>query len=189
MSYLKIQNLLAGTGVSAGFYHAVEPYLYRRRYGEQKDYAGASVFRKQVSFVESGLFACWQEAGYGDDILADFVVPGDLVFSVSGLFGFKTRVYSFLKAIEPTELICLSMNDAKRIWQEQPEAEKVLRYFFHRKEERRQAHNRMLLMRPPYRFEAFQAEFPDIWYRLPNRLICAYLRMSETSLLRSKRQA
>ncbi|WP_162618516.1 Crp/Fnr family transcriptional regulator [Pedobacter yulinensis] len=174
--------------MSAGFYHAIEPVLSRRRYGEQKDYLDSSIFRKQVSFVESGLLACWQEADHGDDVLIDFAIPGDLLFSFSALFGFRSQAASFLKAIEPTELICLSMPDAKRIWQEQPDTELVLRHFFHRRQERQQAHSRMLLMKPPARFEAFRQSFPDTWFRLPNRLICAYLRISETTLLRAKRR-
>ena len=177
-----LQRLSAITPVSAELRDLLTENIRHEEYrGHQVLYAAGQSDLK-IAFIQSGLARNYYFDQDGEEHTTRFWMEGEFIFSYEG-FRSKQAV-EYLEVLEASTLLTLTYIQVNEMLSQFKEMGKIVEFIDQKYREGELMRDRLLAMTAEERYRQYRKLNPQIFRRVPLRMIASYLNMTRGGLSR-----
>jgi CRP-like cAMP-binding protein len=174
-------NLLSTfTRLSGAFQKGLLEHLGQETYKPHQILHAAGHLENRLYYLQAGFARNYYFDDRGNEHTVRFWEVGDIMFSFEGYC--KVPSYFYTEIMEHAKLITISYSHLYELDQKFPETSIIIRKIllqFNREEYERR---KMITLSAEERYRTFQKLSPDLFQKLPYRIIASYLQMSRETL-------
>ena len=159
---------------------------YRKILKTNQYFSKEGAYPKEIGLVQTGLLRIYYLDEEGKEWNKAFLQNTNFVMATPNV---EEKSSTYIQALLPTQLFCISIEDWQKIALQFPELKDVhqqvlLQYM---KEKQKREIN-LLSKDARQRYAAFQQQFPDLEERIPHYHIASYLGITPTQLSRIRKK-
>jgi len=175
-----IEYLSSLTGLSSDLAAALHAQLNQETYRNHQVFHSEGQAENRLWFLEEGLVRSYYFDPAGKEHTLQFFSTGEVIFSWHGFYQERTDFY--LEALEPSKLWALGYNALNSLCEAFPELVDIAKVIARRRFHTDTFYSRLMTLGAEERYRQFRNLHPDIFRRIPVRLIATYLNMTRENL-------
>ncbi len=150
------------------------------KYKSRQIIHGAGQKENRLYFLQSGFARNYYYDHHGNEHTVKFWEAGDILFSYEGYY--KVPSYFYTVIVEHSELISIDYNQLHELDLNFPEISIIIKELLLRFQQEEYEKQNMITLPPGERYQIFQKKKPDLFKKLPNRIIASYLHITRETL-------
>jgi CRP-like cAMP-binding protein len=168
--------------LSQGLISDLESRLIEEYYKNHQILHAAGQQENRLYFLEKGLMRNYYYDHHGNEHTVRFWVANEIFFSYQGYYAVPS--YFYTEIIEASELITLSYAALHELDSKYPEIAELIKALLLRFQQQEYGIQKLIALPPEERYITLRATNPNLFQKVPARIIASYLHLTRETLTR-----
>ena len=183
MNTEKLFELLARhANLSPGLKNEMGVLLTEEHYKNHQILHAAGQLENRLYFIESGLMRNYYYDRHGNEHTVKFWEPTDIFFSYQGYYGVPS--YFYTEVIEPATLVALSYSSLHNLDSKYAETGELIKGILLSYQHQEYETQKLIALQPEERYLSLRTNHPNLFKKVPAKIIASYLHLTRETLTR-----